>query len=168
MHQISCTHCLNVLPKYCWTFVEIKKGRLSLANRNRAIGLLQDGTAKRHVARILNCSRVTIQKYWRRFQQGQSLDDLPRSGRSPCDNAQPGSLHQFNARQTSVYASDGNARSTHNRRISAKTVRRRLATNQMFSRRPYKGPILIGRHRRNSLAWANNHVGSSKIMPGRM
>ena len=50
---------------------------------------------------------------------------------------------------------------THNRRISAKTVRRRLATNQMFARRPYKGPILTGRHRRNRLAWANNHVGWS-------
>ena len=47
----------------------------------------------------------------------------------------------------------------HNRRISAKTVRRRLATNQMFARKPYKGPIPTGRHRRNRLAWANNHVG---------
>ena len=82
MYQILCTRCLTiVLPKYCQTFVEIKMGRLSLANRNRAIGLLQASMAKRHVARILNCSRVTSQKYWRRFQQGQSLDDLPRSGR---------------------------------------------------------------------------------------
>ena len=29
----------------------------------------------------------------------------------------------------------------------------------MFARRPYKGPILTGRHRRNRLVWANNHVG---------
>ena len=59
MYQISCTRCLAiVLPKYCRTFVEIKMGKLSLANRNKAIGLLQAGTAKRHVAIILNCSRV--------------------------------------------------------------------------------------------------------------
>ena len=82
MYQISCTRSLTIiLPKYCQTFVEIKMGRLFLANRNKATGLLQAGMAKLHVARILNCSWVTIQKYWRPIQQGQSLDDLLRSGR---------------------------------------------------------------------------------------
>ena len=163
LYHFSCTHSLTIgLPKYCQTFVEIKMGRLSLANRNRAIGLLQAGTAKRHVARILNCSRVTIQKYWRRVQQGQSLDDLPRSGRPHVTTPNQDRyicLTHARRRFTPATETARNTVGTHNRRISAKTVRRRLATNQMFARRPYKGPILTRRHRRNRLAWANNHVG---------
>ena len=31
----------------------------------------------------MNCSRVTIQNVWRRFEQGQGIEDLPRSGRPP-------------------------------------------------------------------------------------
>ena len=160
MYKISCTRCWTiVLPKYCRTFAEIKMGKLSLANRNRAIGLLQAGTAKRHVAIILNCSRVTIQKYWRRFQQGQSLDDLPGSGRPHVTTPNQDRLMHARRRFTPAMETARNTVGTHNRRSSAKTVRRRLATNQMLARRPYKGLIFTGRHRRNRLAWANNHVG---------
>ena len=48
---------------------------------------------------------------------------------------------------------------THNGHISPQTVRRLLAMNGMFARRPYKGPVLTGHHRRNHLAYANNQVG---------
>ena len=104
---------------------------------------------------------MTIQKYWRRFQQGQSLDDLPRSGRphvtTPNQDRYICLMHA-RRRFTPGTETARNTVVTHNRRISAKTVRRRLTTNQMFARRAYKGPILTGRHRRNRLAWANNYV----------
>ena len=110
----------------------------------------------------MNFIRVTIQKYWRRFQQGQSRDDLPRSDRPHVTTPnQDRYIRLMHARRRFTPATE-TARitvGTQNRRISAKTVRRRLATNQMFSRRPYKGPILTERHRCNRLAWANNHVG---------
>ena len=62
-------------------------------------------------------------------------------------------------RFTPVTETARNMVGTHNRLVSAKTVRWQLATNQMFARRPYKGHILTGRHRCNRLAWANNQVG---------
>ena len=55
-------------------------GRTPFANQNRVIGLLQADSSKRHVARPMNCSKQTIQSLWRRFQQGQDLEGLPRSG----------------------------------------------------------------------------------------
>lgn len=162
-YKFSCTHSSTiVLQKYCRKSVEFVMGKLSVANRNRAIGLLQAGTAKRQVARILNCSRVTIQNVWRRFQQGQGLEDLPRSGRPPVTTPNQDRyirLHHARRRFTPATETARNTVGTHNRRISPQTVRRRLAANDMFARRPYKGPVLTGRHRRNRLAWANNHVG---------
>ena len=124
MYKISRKRCLTiVLPKYCRTFVEIKMERLFLADRNRAIRLLQASTAKRHVARILNCSRVKIQKYWRRFQQGQSLDDLSRSGRPNVTTPnQDRYIRLMHARRLFTAATETarNTVGTHNRRISAR------------------------------------------------
>ena len=47
---------------------------------------------------------------------------------------------------------------THNPRISAQTVRNRLAENNLRARRPYVGTVLTDRHRRYRLQWADRHI----------
>ena len=137
-------------------------GRLSFANRNRVIGFLQAGSSNRRVARLMNCSRQTIHSLWRRFQQGQGLEDLPRSGRPPVTTPNQDRYIRFqHARRRLTPATEiaRNTVGTHNRRISAQTVRRRQAAIRLFARRPYKGALLTRRRRANGLAWANNHRG---------
>ena len=46
----------------------------------------------------------------------------------------------------------------HNPRISAQTVRNRLAENNLRARRPYVGTVLTDRHRRDRLQWADRHI----------
>jgi len=47
--------------------------------------------------------------------------------------------------------------STHNNRISAQTVRNRLAESGLHGRRPYVGSVLSRRHRNNREQWALRH-----------
>ena len=47
---------------------------------------------------------------------------------------------------------------THNPRISAQTIRNLLAENNLRARRPYVGTVLMDRHRRDRLQWADRHI----------
>ena len=47
---------------------------------------------------------------------------------------------------------------THNPRISAQTVRNRLAEDGLYGRRPYVGPVLTAVHHRNRDQWARAHI----------
>ena len=49
--------------------------------RARAIGMIEAGRNQREVAECLSITRRTVNKWWRRFVQGQSLKDRPRPGR---------------------------------------------------------------------------------------
>ena len=92
----SCTQSWTIYQQIpCLKFQRNTMGRLSFANLNRVIGLLQVGSSKRHVERLMNCSRLTIQSLWRRFQQGQGLEDLPRSGRLPVTTPNQGRYIQW-------------------------------------------------------------------------
>ena len=126
------------------------------------IGLLQAGSSNRHVARLTNCSRQTIHSLWRRFRQGQGLEDLPRSGHPPVTTPNQDRyirLQHARRRFTPATETARNTVGTHNRRISAQTFRRRQAAIRLFARRPYKVALLTRRRRANWLAWANNHRG---------
>ena len=83
-NEHSCTYSWTLDQQIpCLKFQRKSMRRLSFANRNKVIGLLQAASSKRHVARLMKCSRQRIQSLWRRFQQGQGLEDLPRPDRSP-------------------------------------------------------------------------------------
>ena len=47
---------------------------------------------------------------------------------------------------------------THKPRISAQTIRNRLAENNLRTRRPYVGTVLTDHHRRDRLHWADRHI----------
>ena len=55
--------------------------RLSNAERNQAVGMLQAGQSKRQVARHFHCSPSTVSRLWQRYLETDSVDDRPRPGR---------------------------------------------------------------------------------------
>ena len=76
---------------------------------------------------------------------------------SACNYAQSGALYPIAAARRRFKPPTETVRNTvgtHNCRISAQTIRRRLDATRHFAKRPYKEAILIGRYR---LAWVNNH-----------
>ena len=55
--------------------------RLSNAERNQAVGMLQAGQSKRQVARHFHCSPSTVSRLWQRYLETDSVDERPRPGR---------------------------------------------------------------------------------------
>ena len=68
-------------------------GRLTNAERERAIGMILAGTSKGNIARLFGCSHVTIHALWNRYLQTGSVADCQRPGRprvtTPRDDPQP-------------------------------------------------------------------------------
>lgn len=136
--------------------------RLSNADRNRAIGMLQAGRSKWFVARILQCTRVTIDQLWRRFQQTGNVADRPRTGRPRVTTPNQDQYIRLQYARERFRPAIATARATvgtYHRPVSSRTVRRRLAFARMCARRPYRGPILTVRHRRAHLNWATARQG---------
>lgn len=127
--------------------------RLSPELRERALGMLQANMNVTAVARAVGCKRVAIYRLRQRFQQTGSSKDRPRSGRpkvtSPADDRFIRLRHlrnRFLPATSSTHVVQG-------RRVSARTIRRRLRSADLRCRRPYKGLILTQRHRQERVRW---------------
>ena len=74
--------------------------KLTMQQRERAIGMLQMGGSQRHIARTFNCTTTTINKLFQRLRQTGSTKDRPRSGRprvtTPCEDRQLRTRHLRN------------------------------------------------------------------------
>ena len=55
--------------------------KLTIAHRNRAVGMLQSGISSRAVARALNLCHSTILRIWTFFQQTGDVSERPKTGR---------------------------------------------------------------------------------------
>jgi len=123
----------------------------------RAIGMLQVGQTQRQVARHFGCSVKTVNRLWQRFSQTGTTSDHPRSGTprvtTPREDRRIRLLHLCNRFVPATVT----ARNLPGRRISAQTVRNRLRSSNLHSRRPYTGPVLTRRHRTHLLNWARAH-----------
>ncbi|XP_046574252.1 uncharacterized protein LOC124282329 [Haliotis rubra] len=62
--------------------------RLTAEQRERAIGMIQMGASRGHVARTFGCSTTTISHLIQRFQQTGQTRDRPRSWRLRITTAQ--------------------------------------------------------------------------------
>ena len=51
--------------------------------RARAIGMVEGGCSQRQVGECLSLTRRTVNKWWRRFVEGQLLEDRPRALTDP-------------------------------------------------------------------------------------
>ena len=130
--------------------------RLSEAERNRAIGMIQGGVSVVDVSRTFNCSRTTIHDLVRRFRHTGDVHDRPRSGRpratSQRDDRAIVLLHLRNRFTPATLTAPAY-------NVCAQTIRNRLRTQRrpIRARRPYTGGILTLRHRRARLGWARAH-----------
>ena len=55
--------------------------KLTIAQRNRAVGMLQTGMSSRAVARVLNLYHSTILCLWALLQQTGDVSERPKTGR---------------------------------------------------------------------------------------
>ena len=135
--------------------------RLNQNQRLRAIGMLESGLRQVDVATHFGVTRLTISNLHRRYRLQGSADDLPRSGRPRVTSAaQDRYIRTSHLRQRFLPATVTAARTRGrtNNRISAQTVRNRLAEHGIRARRPYRGPVLSQRHRHARQTWARQHI----------
>ena len=130
--------------------------RLSRQQREQAIGRLHAGQAARVIANDFNCSIRTIERLRQRYNATNSTNDRPRSGRpqvtTPRQNRYILRQH-LNDRFARASETARHTVGTHQRPVSDDTVRRRLRSNNLRCRRPYRGPVLTQRHRQTRLQW---------------
>ena len=87
-------------------FVQIDMPRLPEFDRNRAIGLLQEGTSQRDVATTLIVHINSIFRLWNRFQVTGSTRDRRRIGRPRVSTArQDRFIHHVHAQKRFLAAS---------------------------------------------------------------
>ena len=130
--------------------IKISMPRIPAHLRERAIGMLNSGTPTEQVAAHVGSSVQAVRSLRRRFTQTGSTADLPRSGRPRVTTrAQDRYILSQHLRNRFLPATVTAAVTpgTHNPRISAQTVRNRLAEDGLYGRRPYVGPVLTAVHR---------------------
>ena len=135
--------------------------RLSEEHRQQAIGRLDAGETPLQVATAFGVHVTTIHRLRHRFLATNSTRDLPRSGRPRVTTAAQDRLlsrrHHRDPHETAANSAR-NTPGVHGRPISERTVRRRLTAANLENRIPARRPPLTLQHRRNRLAWAQNHI----------
>ena len=139
--------------------------RIAKHLRERAVGMLEAGASTEDVAAQVGSSVQAVRSLRRRFVQTGSTEDLPRSGRprvtTPAQDCYILNQH-LRSRFLTATATASVTPGTHTPRISAQTVRNRLAENNLRARRPYVGTVLTDRHRRDRLQWADRHIRNER------
>ena len=131
--------------------------RLRQNERDRAVGMLAAGTTVTPVARLFGCSRATIHNLGRRYNQAGDTVDAPRSGRPKATTPRQDRMITLTHLRNRFQPATVTARQFH---VSGQTIRNRLRRNRrkIRARRPYRGPILLRRHRDARLQWSRRHL----------
>lgn len=132
-------------------------GRLTLDQRNRAIGMLQAGRKQDFVAQYFNCSQSTISRLSEKFRATQSVKDLPRPGQPRKTDVRTDRwivTKVLRNRKVTANTIQAELRTRMNVNVSSRLVRNRLKAAGLKSRRPFKGIVLTDAHRRTRLRWA--------------
>ncbi|XP_067678599.1 uncharacterized protein [Haliotis asinina] len=114
--------------------------RISRANRNIAIGLLQAGQSQHAVACRVGVRQSTISRLWKRWRQQNSVEDRLRRGRPRVTNRAQDRyirLHLLHHRTATATSTAINIPGLH--QVSAQTVKNRLREAGLRARRPYFG-----------------------------
>lgn len=131
--------------------------RLSEAERNQVLGMLEAGIASNAIARRFGCSRKTIQRLVTRYQQTGTVRDRPRPGHPRVTTARTDRyITLTHLRQRRLPATVTARRYG----VSAQTIRNRLRSNAqpIRARRPYFGQVMTRRHRHARLLWSRRHL----------
>ena len=134
--------------------------RISVQERERALGQLQAGRSGRDVAATFGCHLATIYRLGTRHHLTGAVNDRPRSGR-PRVTSQHQDRHirfvHLRERSRPAAVTTRDTAGTHNNRISGSTVRRCLHNSGLRAQKSYIGPVLSRRHRRDCLQWCQQH-----------
>ncbi|XP_018306453.1 uncharacterized protein [Mycetomoellerius zeteki] len=116
----------------------------------QVVALIEDGRSRRYVAEALDLSVSTVQRACARYLETNSFQRKPGSGRPRCTNNNDDRFIVLNSlrdrHRTSVQIRN-NLRDVRNTNVSVYTVWRRLAEQNLFSRKPVAVPLLQRRHR---------------------
>ena len=128
--------------------------RLSQIERERAVGMAQQGATNAAIARTFGCTRATVVRLLQRLGQTGSTKDRSRSGRprvtTPAEDRHIRVIHLRNRFVTAT----STAATALGHPISRHTVYRRLRQHGIRARRPYRGPYLTPANQRRRLTWA--------------
>ena len=125
--------------------------RLSQNQRLRAVGMLEAGLCQYDVAARFGMTRATITRLLTRYRLSGTVNDLRRSSRPRITTARQDrhirTSHLRNRFQTAVATAAVTLGRTNNR-ISAQTVRNRLAERGIKCMRHCHDQVLTRRHQR--------------------
>ena len=134
--------------------------RLKLLDRGIAIGMLMAGKSVRFVSEHFHVNRNTISRWKKKFNNTGDCKDNPKSGRPQKTTALQDRFIQQSHLNDRFKPSTSLVRDIPGiRRISSKTIRRRLREIRLKARRPVIRPVLRPFHRERRLAWATERVG---------
>ena len=131
--------------------------RLNPQQREQAIGRLHVGQPARVIVNDFNCNVRTIERLRVRYIATNSTNDRPRCGRPQVTTARQNRLmvrQHLRNRFTRATETARQTVGTHQRPISADTVRHRLVASNLGCYRPARGSVLTPRHRQERLQWA--------------
>jgi transposase len=134
--------------------------RISEAQRWKIIGMYTTGMSFKAIGRQMGYHYTVVSRLVRKHTQTNNGKTLPRSGRpwvtSDRDDKALQRLVRWMPFATSPILKQ---RWLPNRRLSTRTLRNRLKSAGLKSRRVIKRPLLADRHRRTRLAWCLSRRG---------
>lgn len=143
------------------SFLKMPRRKLTNAEANRAIGMLQGGLTQVVVAERLQVSQSVISRLWNRFRETGSVLERPRlGGRRKTTPAQDRFI-TVSARRNPTSTCRMLRNTLQNAdgvQVSIETIRRRLREVNLGSRRPLRGVPLTRDHKRQRLEWARQHI----------
>lgn len=133
---------------------------ISAFDRTRIVVLRQQGLSMRDIARQVGRTHSDVIRTWNRFQESGNVNDRPRSGR-------PRSTTAAQDRYLQMLVQRHNGSNANELRrdfldatgvmVTTQTVRNRIHSNSLRSRRVWRGPKLTPHHRAVRYQWARNH-----------
>ncbi|XP_067659425.1 uncharacterized protein [Haliotis asinina] len=137
-----------------------QRQHLSIEERARAIGWLNEGVSQREAARRLNVRPPVINRLRQRYLQTQTVRDRQRSGRPRVTTGREDRLVVLEAlRRRTVTASHlRQLRTATGTIVSEKTIMNRLRERNLRPRRQAVRPRLLPRHRVARDALARHHL----------
>jgi transposase len=128
--------------------------RISEAQRWQIIGMHATGMSFKAIGRQMGCHYAVVIWLVRKHTQTNNVKDLPRSGRPRVTSDRDHrALQRLVRRMPFVTSPVLKQHWLPNRRLSTRTVKNRLKSAGLKSRRVIKRPLLADRHQRSRLAW---------------
>ena len=134
---------------------------ISAFDRSRIVCLHQQGWSNHQISETLGIPRTSVIRIIQLFQETGNVNRRPGGGRPRVTNEREDRyVVNFTRRNRSITVPvlRTHFRRTYGRVISGRTLRRRLASANLRSRRPLRVPRLTRQHIAARLRWAREHI----------